>query len=70
MFGQTLVRPGIAVKINVFNIYNQFTLSKGSQVVLVVKNPLASVGDVRHGFSPWVGKIPWRRAQQVSDYPL
>ena len=36
----------IAVKIDVFNIYNQFTLSKASQVALVVNNPLASVGDV------------------------
>ena len=36
-----------------------------SQVVLVVKNPPANA--VRHkrcGFDPWVGKIPWRRAQQ------
>ena len=29
------------------------------QVVLVVKNPFANAGD---GFSPWVRKIPWRRA--------
>ena len=29
----------------------------------MVKNPLASAGDTgrRHGFDPWVGKIPWRR---------
>ena len=27
----------------------------------VVKNPPANVGD---GFSPWVGKIPWRREWQ------
>ena len=34
-----------------------------SQVVLVVKNPPASEGDVKRcGFYPWVGKIPWRRA--------
>ena len=33
-----------------------------SQVVLVVKNPLANAGDVRNGgFDPWVGKISWRR---------
>ena len=31
------------------------------QVVLVVKNPFANAGD---GFSPWVRKIPWRRAWQ------
>ena len=28
----------------------------------VVKNLPASVGDAkRHGFNPWIGKIPWRR---------
>ena len=32
-----------------------------SQVALVVKNPPANAGDVRPGFSPWVGKICWRR---------
>ena len=31
----------------------------------MVKNLPANAGDVkRHGFDPWVGKIPWRRAQQ------
>ena len=30
----------------------------------VVKNPPASAGDVRRGFNPWVGKVPWRRAWQ------
>ena len=30
-------------------------------MVLVVKNPPANVGDVRHQFDPWIGKIPWRR---------
>ena len=38
--------------------------SWASQVALVVKNPSASAGDMRCGFSPWVGKIPWRRAWQ------
>ena len=33
------------------------------QVVLLVKNPPANVSrPKRHGFDPWVGKIPWRRA--------
>ena len=27
----------------------------------MVKNPPANAGDVRHGFDPWVRKIPWRR---------
>ena len=31
-------------------------------MVLVVKNPPASVGDMRHRFDPWVGKISQRRA--------
>ena len=35
-----------------------------SQVVLVVKNLPAKAGDIRPGFDPWVGKIPWRRAWQ------
>ena len=41
--------------------------SWASQMVLVVKKLLANAGDIRdmgliHGFNPWVGKIPWRRA--------
>ena len=35
-----------------------------SQVMLVVKNPQASAGDIRDAMNPWVGKIPWRRARQ------
>ena len=31
-------------------------------MLLVVKNPPANAGDMRRGFDPWVGKIPWRRA--------
>ena len=35
----------------------------GSQVVLVIKNLPANAEDIiRHGFNPWVRKIPWRRA--------
>ena len=35
------------------------------KVVLVVKNPPANAGrHKRHGFDPWVRKIPWRRARQ------
>ena len=34
------------------------------QVALVVKNSLATAGDMRWGFDPWVGKIPWRKAWQ------
>ena len=37
-----------------------------SQVALVVKNLPANAGDgdMRHGFDPWIEKIPWRKAQQ------
>ena len=34
------------------------------QVAPVVKNPLANAGDMRLGFDPWIGKIPWREAWQ------
>ena len=38
---------------------------KASQVVLMVKKPPANAGDVkRHGFDPWVRRIPWRKAWQ------
>ena len=33
-------------------------------MVLAVKNLSANAGNKRHGFDPWVGKIPWRRAWQ------
>ena len=35
-----------------------------SQVALVVKNPPANEGELRHGFDLWVKKIPWRKAWQ------
>ena len=41
-----------------------------SQVALVVKNPPANAGDTRHGFNPWVRKIPWRRAWQPTPILL
>ena len=30
----------------------------------MLKNLPANAGDVRHGFDPWVRKIPWRRKWQ------
>ena len=30
-------------------------------VALVVKNPSANAIGMRHGFDPWIGKIPWSR---------
>ena len=42
-----------------------------SQVVLVVKNLLANAGDVKRcRFIPWVRKIPWRRAWQLTPVLL
>ena len=41
------------------------TIAGASQVVLVVKNPPASAGDVTDmGSIPGLGKMPWRRAWQ------
>jgi len=38
-------------------------------MVLVVKNPPANAGDTRDvGSIPWVGKIPWRRKWEPSQY--
>ena len=49
----------------VYYIYILDTIFWVSQVALVVKNTAAKAGDVKeHGFHPWVGKIPWRRAWQ------
>ena len=39
-------------------------LSVASQVALVVKSLPANARDMRQGFDPWVGKMPWRRAWQ------
>ena len=45
--------------------------SGASQVALVVKNLLANAGDDdRHRFNPRVGKIPWRRAEQLTPVVL
>ena len=43
--------------------------SRASQVALGVKNRLP-VQEMRHGFSPCVGKIPWRRAWQPTPVLL
>ena len=41
-----------------------------SQVALEVKNPPANAGDMRGGFDPLVGKIPWKRAWQPTPVIL
>ena len=38
---------------------------EASQLAVVVKNLPANAGDVkRHGFDPWIGRIPWSRKWQ------
>ena len=45
--------------------YGNVFITRASQVMLVVKNPSASAGDInRSGFNAWVKKIPWRKAWQ------
>ena len=38
--------------------------SRASQVVLLIKKLPADVGDMRCGFNPWIGQIPWGRKWQ------
>ena len=38
-------------------------------MVLVVKNPPANAGEIRDEY-PWVRKIPWRRAWQLTPVSL
>ena len=38
-----------------------------SQMTLVIKNPPASARDLRHGFDPWVGKIPGEEMETHSS---
>ena len=46
---------------------SQLVETQASQVTLAVKNLPANSGDhKRYGFDPWVRKIPWRRAWQLS----
>ena len=39
-------------------------------MVLLVKTLPANATDIRHGFDPWVRKIPWRRAWQPTSMIL
>ena len=45
-----------------------FIFAWAFQVALVVKNPPDNAGaasaDLRYGFNPWAGKIPWRKKWQ------
>ena len=52
---------------NTHSFIRQYVWYWASQVVLVLKNPFANARELRDmGFDPWVGKIPWRRAQQAT----
>ena len=44
------------------------TWFKGIPRGSVVKNLPANAGHKRHGFDPWVRKIPWRRAWQPTVF--
>ena len=35
--------------------------TSGKKINKKQKNPLASAGDMRLGFNPWIEKIPWGR---------
>ena len=47
---------------------HNISLAWASQVALVVKSLPANAVDLRERcrFNPWVGKIPWRRAWQLT----
>ena len=45
-------------------LWDDYGQARASYVVLVVKTLPANAGDMRHRFSPWIGKMPWRRARQ------
>ena len=50
------------LKMHIYNI--MYIILWIFQVVLAVKNLAVDAGDRRHGFNPWVGKIPWRMTWQ------
>ena len=43
-------------------------IERASQVVLMGKILLATAGDMRPRFYPWVGKVPWRRKRPPLQY--
>ena len=60
----------LSIEFNGFWRYNLTSPIDFSQMALVVKNPPANVGDVRHQFDPWIGKSPWRRRWQPTSIIL
>ena len=62
--------PRLAQTISSGLVYTQVACVWASQVMLVVKNLPASAGDVRLGFDPLVGTVPWRREWQPTPVLL
>ena len=62
------VRRGFSVSSNCLikteTLHTQTEQKNVTVTVLVVKNRPANAGDMRHRFSPWVGKVSWKRAWQ------
>ena len=52
------------MKTSAHQTWDKVMTQQASQMEPVVKNLLENVADVRCSFGPWVGKIPWRMAQQ------
>ena len=64
----------ILLFISVFSVFGMlkvlaaYILFLEFQVALAVKNPLVWTEDLkRHGFNPWIRKIPWRREWQPTS---
>ena len=49
------------------SVLTHLPAGSASQVALLVKNLPASAGDMRHGFDPWVSKLPWRRSWELME---
>ena len=66
-YGTITLENNVAISFKVIHTHSH----GASQVALVVKNPVASAGDIKRlRFHPWVGKIPWRRAWQSTPVSL
>ena len=62
--GRRGLKHGTTREVPIPQFKMKYTMQWASHVVLVVKNLLVNAGDMRPGFSPWIGKIPWRKAWQ------
>ena len=55
---------GYKIHLYLFIVLKCIILSGGFLGGAVLKNPPADAEDKRHGFNPWVRKIPWNRKWQ------